>query len=73
MLTQDDPIFLLNCFFQYKLTKSGLNFGLGVFDLLNQRYSFIQPYDGGHAGLPGPSREITIKIQYNFRFKNTEK
>jgi hypothetical protein len=23
--------------------------------------------------LPGPSREITIKIQYNFRFKNTEK
>ena len=64
-----DPILLLNCFFQLKLAKIGLNIGAGVYDILNQKYAFIQPYDGGHAPLPGPSREFILRLQYNLNFK----
>lgn len=64
-----NPIFLVNSFIQYNWIKSGLNFGIGLYDLLNQRYTFIQPYDGGHASLPGPSREIMLRIQYHFQYK----
>ena len=69
ILDQSKPILLLNCFLQFKSEKKGLNIGVGVFDLLNQKFAFIQPYDGGHAPLPGPSREIVVRIQYNLNFK----
>jgi len=39
---------------------------LGVKDLFNSHYSYIQPYDGGHAALPAASREIFIKAAYDF-------
>ena len=39
---------------------------LGVFDLFNSGYSFLQPYNGGHAPLPGPSREIRTRLAYRF-------
>jgi len=69
ILNQLNPIVLLNCFLQFKSEKKGLNIGLGVFDLLNENFSFIQPYDGGHAPLPGSTREIMLRIQYNLNFK----
>ena len=64
-----DPMFLLNCYLLYKPVKSGLSIGIGVYDILNERYGFIQPYDGGHALLPGPSREVVLKLFYNLNFK----
>lgn len=69
ILDQAKPILLLNCFLQFKSEKKGLNIGIGAFDLLNEKFAFIQPYDGGHAPLPGPSREIVLRIQYNLNFK----
>ena len=30
-------------------------FRAGVFDLLNERYTYLQPYQSGHAPLPGPA------------------
>ena len=42
----------------------GLSAGVGVYDLLDVRYSFIQPYNGGSAPLPGPSREVLLKFSY---------
>ena len=27
------------------------------------------PYDGGHAPLPGPSREFVLKLSYTYPFK----
>lgn len=69
ILDQAKPVLLLNCFLQFKSEKKGLNIGVGVFDLLNEKFAFIQPYDGGHAPLPGPSREIVVRIQYNLTFK----
>lgn len=69
ILSESDPILLLNAFFQYKLPKVGLNVGLGMYDILDQKCSYIQPYDGGHAPLPGPSRELIVRLQYILNFK----
>lgn len=45
---------------------SRLTLDLGVKDLFNSRYSYLQPYDGGHAPLPAPSREFFLKAAYDF-------
>lgn len=63
------PTILLNLFVNYE-PMDGLNIGLGCYDMLNQNFLFVQPYDGYHAPLPGPSREILLKVQYNFHFKS---
>lgn len=67
-----DPVFLLNFFVRYETPIKGLSVGLGVYDALNQKFKFIQPYDGGHAPLPGPSREIIFRLNYNLKFKNKD-
>jgi outer membrane receptor for ferrienterochelin and colicin len=66
---QTKPVVLLNCFLQFKSEKKGINFGIGIYDILNEKIAFIQPYDGGHAPLPGPSREFIVRLQYNLNFK----
>jgi outer membrane cobalamin receptor len=43
-----------------------LDAGLGVYDLFASGYAYLQPYDGGHAPLPGPSREIRARLSYRF-------
>jgi len=67
-----DPTLLLNFFVRYETPIKGLSVGLGVYDALNQKFKFIQPYDGGHAPLPGPSREIIFRLNYNLKFKNKD-
>uniref|UniRef100_A0A7C4UHH2 TonB-dependent receptor n=1 Tax=candidate division WOR-3 bacterium TaxID=2052148 RepID=A0A7C4UHH2_UNCW3 len=59
-------IFLLNlyCTIDNILIK-GVDLGLGIYNILNADFDFIQPYDGGHPPLPGPSREMIIKLNYN--------
>jgi outer membrane cobalamin receptor len=44
----------------------GLTLDLGVKDIFKANYSYIQPYDGGHAPLPASSREIFMKAAYEF-------
>lgn len=61
--------YLVNVFVNYEPI-DGLNIGLGCYDILNQKFQFIQPYNGYHAPLPGPSREIIVKLQYNLHFKS---
>ncbi|OGR70433.1 MAG: hypothetical protein A2089_00220 [Elusimicrobia bacterium GWD2_63_28] len=43
-----------------------LTLNLGVRDIFNSNYSYLQPYDGGHAPLPAPSRELFLKAAYEF-------
>jgi outer membrane cobalamin receptor len=58
---------MLNIFVQKKgIFRKGLDIGVGVFDLLGSNYSYIQPYDSGHAPLPGRSREFTMRVKYGF-------
>jgi outer membrane receptor protein involved in Fe transport len=70
VLEQFDPVYLLNLFVRYNnfLTR-GLSIGAGVFDILNERKHFIQPYRSLHAPLPGPAREIVFKVTYDFNFR----
>jgi outer membrane receptor for ferrienterochelin and colicin len=60
---------LVNCFLNYNNLVKGLNAGIGVYDLLNERPSIPQPYNGGTAAIPGRSREFVIKLSYQFNFK----
>jgi len=48
----------------------GLTIGVGCYDILDSKYKFIQPYNGYHAPLPGPSRELLIKIIYEVKAEN---
>ncbi|KAF0125355.1 MAG: TonB-dependent receptor plug [Elusimicrobia bacterium] len=43
-----------------------LTLNLGLRDIFNSGYSYIQPYDSGHAPLPGPARELFLKAAYEF-------
>ncbi len=62
------PITLANIFVNAgNFGVKGLNIGVGCYDILNEKFSFIQPYYGDHAALPGPSREFLIKIVYEVK------
>jgi outer membrane receptor for ferrienterochelin and colicin len=62
---QLDGWFLLNLYLLYEdLFLQGLDLGAGVFDLLNADPVFVQPYDGYHAPLPGPSPEFVVNVKY---------
>jgi hypothetical protein len=57
------PSYLLNLSFTYDHSlKRGFCISLSAFDLLNQKPSFIQPYNGGFYPYPGRSREVLVKI-----------
>lgn len=61
------PAALINLYIQYTdLGIKGLDLGAGVFDILNEQVKYIQPYNGYHAPLPGPSRELVVKLGYHF-------
>lgn len=44
----------------------GLALTLGLRDVFNSAPAYIQPYDGGHAPLPAPGRELFLKAAYEF-------
>ncbi len=52
---------------------TGLRAGIGVYDMFNQKAIYIQPYSSGHAPLPGASREFSVRLNYNFHFKEARK
>lgn len=65
--TEKTPNYLLNLYFRYSdLFVKGLAVGAGVYDILNQRYDFIQPYQGGPPW-PGPSRELVFRVTYDLK------
>jgi outer membrane cobalamin receptor len=60
---------LVNFFLAYpNFLASGLELGAGVHNVLNQELRFLQPYDAGHAPLPGPSREYLVRLSYELPF-----
>lgn len=44
----------------------GLAVSLGVYNLFGTNWTYIQPYHGGHAQLPGLDREVMLKVSYLF-------
>ncbi|HYG51712.1 MAG TPA: TonB-dependent receptor plug domain-containing protein [Flavobacteriales bacterium] len=63
---------LINLFIKFTPVK-GVSLGFGVYDLLNEKFRFIQPYNGYHAPLPGPSREFIFRAQFDLNFKSDKK
>lgn len=53
----------IHCFLNDFLLK-GFRVGIGINDLTNSRYSYIQSYNSGHMPLPAMSREYVLKFQY---------
>jgi outer membrane cobalamin receptor len=68
-----NPTILSNIFIGYEnILNLGLNLGIGCYNIFDSKYSFIQPYNnvnGGHAPLPGPSREFIVKMSWSLNFK----
>lgn len=62
---------LINLFVKFTPVK-GISIGLGVYDLLDEKFKFIQPYNGYHAPLPGPGREFILRAQFDLNFKKKE-
>jgi hypothetical protein len=67
--TELDPYMLVNAFFNYRDILPGLTVGAGVYDLMNERPSVPQAYNGGYAPIPGRSREYVLKLSYQLNFK----
>lgn len=58
---------LANIFLRYQPTWfKNSDIGVGIYDIFNDKFRFIQPYNGGHNPLPAPSREVVFKIGYKF-------
>ncbi len=66
-LDEFDPVLLCNLYIGYTFsTVKGLEAGLGLYNLGGQNFDYIQPYDGGHAPLPGMAPEIMGRVLYKF-------
>jgi outer membrane cobalamin receptor len=64
---------LVNLFINYRDLLPGLNFGIGAYDLLNEKPALAQAYIGEFAPIPGRSREFVVKLSYQLNFKKDEK
>lgn len=68
------PLLLANLFITVKnFGVKGLSASVGCYDILDSKFKFIQPYNGYHAPLPGPSREFIIKITYEAKSQDKKK
>lgn len=65
---------LINVWFRYTdLFTPGLEAGAGVFDIFNRGIRYYQPYFGMQPPLPGPSREVYMKLSYDLPLKKKKK
>ena len=73
-VSEELPAYLLaNIYLNYKNLLPGLNIGVGVYDLLNEKPAIAQAYNGEYAPIPGRSRELVLKLSYQLDFKRDEK
>jgi outer membrane receptor for ferrienterochelin and colicin len=65
-------VFYANVFLKYENILQGLDIGIGVYNIFDERISYIQPYNSLHAPLPGLSREFMFKLSYTIKLKKKE-
>jgi hypothetical protein len=64
-----DPVTICNINLRMKdLVWNGLELDLGVHDIFNEKLEFLPGYNSGKGALPGPSRAITTKLGYTYKF-----
>ena len=52
-----------------KIANSGFSAQLGIYDIANSNYVFVQAYNGGKAPFRATGREILLKLSYSFSKK----
>jgi outer membrane receptor protein involved in Fe transport len=66
---REEPTALVNAFLTGRdILVRGLELGVGVHDLFDQRVRFLQPYDAIHTPMPGPSREVVVRAAFEYSF-----
>jgi len=66
-LVHHDPVWVYNTYLRYQdAALKGLDIGLGVYDVFNTQYEYVQLVNGGHPALPGSTRELRLKLSYEF-------
>jgi hypothetical protein len=44
----------------------GTEIGLGLYDVFNARYQYVQQYNGSHPALPAEALELMLRLSYKF-------
>lgn len=65
-LARFDTDTLLNLWVVWEPPIPGLEVGAGAYDLLDAQPAWLQPYDGGHAPLPGTGRELLLRVSWTW-------
>ncbi len=66
-LSQFDPAFLLNTSVSYRVPQAdGVKISVGIANILDEDYAYIQPYNNLHAPLGTLGREYWLKLVYAF-------
>jgi outer membrane cobalamin receptor len=64
-----NPQFFADIYFNLThVVDKGFSVSLGCSNLFNENVIYIQPYNSYHNPLPGPSREIRLRIGYELNF-----
>lgn len=66
-LTPYKPDWIYNAYLRYQnMPIKGAEIGLGLYDVFNSRYQYVQQYKGSHPPLPAESRELILRLSYKF-------
>lgn len=70
VLSEIDACLLANLMIRFEnFPIRNMNIDIGVYDMLDKRYPYIEPYNGYYPPFPGGSREFVLKIKYLFKLK----
>jgi outer membrane receptor protein involved in Fe transport len=68
LIDEYGPTALVHVFAMYHdLGKKNLDLGLGLYNLLDDRYEMIQAYNSSHAPVPTAGREVLLRLSYQVR------
>lgn len=67
------PKTLFNLYAGTQNLSNGLSFGVGVYNLTDERIDYLQAYNSFHGPYPGMGREFIVKVSYTFKFKTSLK
>jgi outer membrane receptor for ferrienterochelin and colicin len=61
------PEFIYNTYLRYQnIPIKGAEVGLGLYDVFNARWQYVQQFNGGHPALPAEARELMLRLSYKF-------
>ncbi len=66
-LTHYSPDWIYNAYFRYQnMPIKGAEVGLGLYDVFNARYQYVQQFNSTHPALPAEARELMLRLSYKF-------